>query len=103
MEFKIPEDLKVMFDHVVETKFKGDEEEAVLASVVAFLEKEKASLMDQERFRLTLEKTLDLYRKREERAVKEFDDAFSRIARKKSKAAERFDALTRGDAEEKDE
>jgi len=102
MEFKIPEDLKVMFDHVVERKFKGDEEAAVLAAVVAFLEKEKASLMDQERFRLTVEKTLDLYRKRQERAETEFDDAFTRMARKKSKAAERFDALTRGDEPKED-
>jgi rubrerythrin len=103
MDFKIPEDLKVMFDHVVNTKFKGDEEEAVLAAVVAFLEKEKASLMDQEKFRLTVEKTLDLYRKREERAETEFDDAFARMARKKSKAAERFDALTRGEDEPEEE
>lgn len=103
MDFKIPEDLKVMFDHVVETKFKGDEEEAVLAAVVAFLEKEKASLVDEERFRLTVEKTLDLYRKREERADTEFDDAFARLARKKSQAAERFDSLTRGEEKTEDE
>lgn len=100
MDFKIPEDLKVMFDHVVDTKFKGDEEAAVLAAVVAFLEKEKKTLLDEEKFRLTVEKTLELYHKRQERAETEFDDAFSRMARKKSKAAERFDALTRGNKTE---
>jgi hypothetical protein len=103
MDFKIPEDLKVMFDHVVETKFKGDEEEAVLAAVVAFLEKEKQTLIDHERFRLTVQKTLDLYRKREERAQSEFDDAFSRLQRKRSQAAERFDALTGKDEESEEE
>ena len=100
MEFKIPEDLRVMFDHIVETKFKGDEEEAVLAAVVAFLEKEKQALIDHERFSLTVEKTLDLYRKREERAETEFDDAFQRMARKKKMAAERFDIFTKGSGED---
>jgi hypothetical protein len=86
----------------VETKFKGDEEEAVLAAVVAFLEKEKQTLIDHERFSLTVQKTLDLYQKREERAQSEFDDAFSRIQRKRSQAAERFDSLT-GKGEEPEE
>ncbi len=96
MEIKIPSDLKEMFDHVVKTKFKGDEEGAVIQALVGFLEHEKIHLVDEERFRLTLEKTLNLYRSKSERATEEFDDAFSKLARKKTRAAEIFNSFTKG-------
>lgn len=95
MEIKIPTDLKDMFDHIVKTRFKGDEEGAVIQAVVDFLQKERAQLVDDERFRLSLEKTLNLYNTRRERAASEFDDALSKVARRKNRAAEIFDSFVK--------
>jgi hypothetical protein len=96
MEIKIPSDLQDMFDHVVKTKFKGDEEGAIIQALALFLEHEKAHLVDEERFRLTLEKTLSLYRSKRDRAESEFQDAFSKLAKKKTRATEIFNSFTKG-------
>ena len=99
MEIHIPQDLKTLFDHVVREKFKGDEEKAVIQAVVYFLEKEKESMLDDEKFQITLKKALDLYHTRSARAESEFGDAFERLQQRKSRAAQFFDDLTKGEEE----
>ena len=50
---------------------------------------------------MTIEKTIKNYLNRSERADTEFGDAFSKLARRKSRAAELFDAITKESSDEK--
>jgi hypothetical protein len=97
MVINIPEDLKTLFDHVVKEKFKGDAEKAVIRAVILFLQKEKEAMVDDEKFSMSLKKTLEMYHTRTERADSEFGDAFEKLKRRKSRAARFFDEITEGE------
>lgn len=100
VEIRIPAELQVYWDQVVRDRFGGDEERALEEAVVRLIQKEKAELVNDEKFNLAVRKANEWRLNAAKITQDEFSSALAKRQRRMEKARELFGKLGKSSEEE---